>query len=143
MPVGIGEPIFGKLNAQLAHAMLSINTVKGFEFGDGFANASLKGSESNDLFELVDGKMKTKTNHSGGIQGGISNGEDVHFRVAFKPISSIQQTQETINKDFEKQYININGRHDVCAVPRAVPVVEAYAKMVLADLIVHSKINKI
>ncbi len=143
MPVGIGEPIFGKLNAQLAHAMLSINTVKGFEFGDGFANASLKGSESNDLFELVDGKMKTKTNHSGGIQGGISNGEDVHFRVAFKPISSIQQTQETINKDFEKQYININGRHDVCAVPRAVPVVEAYTKMVLADLIVHSKINKI
>jgi chorismate synthase len=142
MPVGIGEPIFGKLNAQLAQAMMSINTVKGFEFGDGFANAALKGSESNDLFECVDDKMKTKTNHSGGIQGGISNGEDVFFRVAFKPISSIQQPQETLNQAHEKQTININGRHDVCAVPRAVPVVTAYANIVLADLLLHSKIKK-
>lgn len=143
LPVGIGEPIFGKLNAQLAHAMLSINTVKGFEFGDGFTNASLKGSESNDLFEIVNGELKTKTNHSGGIQGGISNGEDVNFNVAFKPISSIQQKQESINKYLEKQQIDIKGRHDVCAVPRAMPVVEAYTKIVLADLLLHSKLNKI
>jgi chorismate synthase len=143
LPVGIGEPIFGKLNAQLAHAMMSINTVKGFEFGDGFDNAFLKGSESNDIFQNIEGEIKTKTNHSGGIQGGISNGENVNFNVAFKPISSIQQPQETINIDLQKQTIDIKGRHDVCAVPRAVPVVEAYTKIILADLLLLSKLNKI
>lgn len=143
LPIGIGEPIFGKLQAQLAHAMMNINTVKGFEYGDGFHHAIMKGSESNDEFMVEKNKIKTKTNHSGGIQGGISNGMNIDFVVAFKPISSIQQKQQTINSDLQKIEIDIKGRHDVCAVPRAVPVVEAYTKIVLADLYLQFKLNKI
>jgi chorismate synthase len=141
-PVGWGEPVFDKLHAELGKAMLSINAVKGFEYGSGFDGIALRGSEHNDEFVLENGKVRTKTNFSGGVQGGMSNGEDIYFRVAFKPISSIQQPQETLDQANEKQTVHINGRHDVCAVPRAVPVVIAYANMVLADLLLHSKIKK-
>lgn len=141
VPVGLGEPVFGKLQAMLAHAMLSINSVKGFEYGLGFDSASKKGSEYNDPFEQQNDLIRTSTNHSGGIQGGISNGMDIYFRVAFKPISSIQQTQQTINSQGETVQLNIGGRHDVCAVPRAVPIVEAYTNIVLADALLLSKLS--
>lgn len=142
-PIGIGSPIFGKLQAQLGHAMLSINTVKGFEYGNGFSSASQKGSQHNDeIMATEDQKFRTKTNHSGGIQGGISNGEDIVFRVAFKPISSIAQPQNTLTKEGESTTVNIEGRHDVCAVPRAVPIVEAYTWLILADLYLEQKIQK-
>jgi chorismate synthase len=143
LPVGIGEPIFGKLQAQLGHAMLSINTVKGFEFGAGFANATLKGSESNDSFEVKNDHVATTTNKSGGIQGGISNGEMVYFNVAFKPISSILQNQKTISKDLKPTEMTIHGRHDVCAVPRAIPIVEAYTNIILIDLFLQHKLSKL
>jgi chorismate synthase len=143
LPAGIGEPIFGKLSARLALAMCSINTVKGVEFGEGFHHASMLGSESNDSFFVEENVVKTKTNHSGGIQGGISNGMPITFNVAFKPISSIQQPQQTIDSNLEEVTLNINGRHDVCAVPRAVPVVEAYTNIILADLILFSRLNKL
>ena len=132
-PVGLGEPIFDKLHAQLAKAMLSINAVKGFEYGSGFSSVEMKGSEHNDLFENINGKTSTKTNNSGGIQGGISNGSDIYFSVAFKPVPSIKMNQETIDIDGNPTTIAIEGRHDVCPVPRAVPVVEAMAALVLAD----------
>ena len=135
MPAGIGEPMFDKMQARLAHAMLSIPSAKGFEYGDGFGLASMKGSEANDVFVSENGKIRTATNHSGGIQGGITNGEDVVFNVAFKPIPSIRQVQKTITDEGAETYINIGGRHDVCAVPRAVVIVEALAAMVAADLI--------
>ncbi|MCD8411493.1 chorismate synthase [Tenacibaculum finnmarkense] len=136
MPVGLGEPIFHKLHAELGKAMLSINAVKGFEFGSGFCGAKMKGSEHNDVFN-EDGT--TQSNLSGGIQGGISNGMDVYFRVAFKPVATIMTTQQTINSDGELTEIKGKGRHDPCVVPRAVPIVEALAALVLADFYLIDK----
>lgn len=130
VPIGLGEPVFNKLHARLGQAMLSINAVKGFEYGSGFCGAKMLGSEHNDLFN-EDGS--TKTNLSGGIQGGISNGMDIYFRVAFKPVATLIQTQETINAQGEKVQMEGKGRHDPCVVPRAVPIVEALAAMVLLD----------
>jgi chorismate synthase len=140
--IGLGEPIFNKLQAQLAHAMFSINTVKGFEYGMGFESAAKKGSEYNDEFVMNNEIVKTKTNRSGGIQGGISNGMEIYFNVSFKPISSIKKEQQTVNNNNENVQINIEGRHDVCAVPRAVPIVEAYVNMVMADMFLHFLKNK-
>ncbi|MDG4950426.1 chorismate synthase [Weeksellaceae bacterium KMM 9724] len=136
VPVGLGEPIFDKLHARLAFAMMSINAVKGFEYGSGFCGAKMNGSEHNDLFN-EDGS--TKSNLSGGIQGGISNGMDIYFRVAFKPVATLMQTQPTIDKDGNVVEMQGKGRHDACVVPRAVPIVEALAAMVLADF---SLLNK-
>ena len=133
-PAGLGEPMFGKFSAELAHAMFSLPAVKGFEVGDGFALAKMKGSEANDTFINKDGHITTLTNHSGGIQGGITNGNDVVFRVAFKPIPSVAQPQQTVNQTGETCEIAIEGRHDVCALPRAVVLVEALAAMVTADM---------
>ncbi len=133
-PAGLGEPMFGKFSAELAHAMFSIPAVKGFEIGDGFALARMKGSEANDTFINKNGKITTLTNHSGGIQGGIANGNDIVFRVAFKPIPSISIPQQTVNRVGEPCEIAIKGRHDVCAMPRAVVLVEALAAMVVVDM---------
>ena len=130
---GLGEPVFDKLQADLGKAMLSINAVKGFEYGSGFEGVELYGSEHNDLFEIRDGKVRTKTNFSGGIQGGISNGEDIYFRVAFKPVATIMQDQESIDEAGNVCIVSGKGRHDPCVVPRAVPIVEAMAALVLAD----------
>ena len=132
-PVGLGEPVFDKLQADLAKAMLSINAVKGFEYGSGFKGAAMKGSQHNDPFILTDRKVSTLTNYSGGIQGGISNGEEIYFRVAFKPVSTLMKDQETITRAGEKYIIQGKGRHDVCVVPRAIPIVEAMAALVMAD----------
>lgn len=141
VPAGLGEPVFGKLQAELAKAMLSINTVKGFEYGLGFDAATKKGSQHNDGFDMKDGIVRTITNFSGGIQGGISNGMDIYFHVAFKPISSIHKKQSTINTAGDAIELSISGRHDVCAVPRAVPIVEAYTNLVLADAFLTSKLS--
>ena len=132
-PVGLGEPVFDKLQADLAKAMLSINSVKGFEYGSGFSGSAMKGSQHNDLFVIDDGKVSTITNYSGGIQGGISNGEEIYFRVAFKPVSTIMKDQETLTRSGEKTIIQGKGRHDVCVVPRAIPIVESMAALVMAD----------
>ena len=134
-PAGLGEPMFGKFSAELAHAMFSLPAVKGFEVGDGFAMARMKGSEANDAFFDLNGKIAIATNHSGGIQGGITNGNDVVFRVAFKPIPSIAQPQQTVNRLGEPCEIAIEGRHDVCALPRALVLVEAMAALVTVDSI--------
>ena len=134
VPAGLGEPMFNKFSAELAHAMFSLPAVKGFEIGDGFALAKMKGSEANDTYINKDGHITTLTNHSGGIQGGITNGNDVVFRVAFKPIPSIAQTQQTVNRAGESCEISIEGRHDVCALPRASVLVEALAAMVTLDM---------
>ena len=136
VPVGLGEPVFDKLNAELGKAILSINAVKGFEIGSGFDAISKKGTELNDLFNS-DGT--TKTNHSGGIQGGISNGMPITFRVAFKPVATIMQPQESINREGEKVEVQGKGRHDPCVVPRAVPIVEAMAAMVILDFYLRNK----
>jgi len=136
VPVGLGEPIFDKLHAQLGKAMLSINAVKGFEYGSGFCGAKMRGSEHNDMFN-ADGS--TKSNLSGGIQGGISNGMDIYFRVAFKPVATIMQAQQTIDKDGNMVEMHGKGRHDPCVVPRAVPIVEAMAALVLADFTLLNK----
>jgi chorismate synthase len=133
VPVGWGEPVFDKLQADLAKAMLSINAVKGFDYGLGFASVLQKGSEQNDSFMVKDQLVRTNSNYSGGIQGGISNGEDIYFRVAFKPVASVKMEQDSVNIRHEKVKINIGGRHDSCVVPRAVPIVEAMAALVLAD----------
>lgn len=140
VPVGLGEPVFDKLHAELGKAMLSINAVKGFEYGSGFHGTIKKGSEHNDLFN-TDGS--TKTNHSGGIQGGISNGMDIYFNVAFKPVATIMQNQDTINSKGDQVEIQGKGRHDPCVVPRAVPIVEAMAALVLADFTLIKRTNKI
>lgn len=140
VPVGLGEPVFDKLHAELGKAMLSINAVKGFEYGSGFSGTAMKGSEHNDIFN-EDGS--TKTNHSGGIQGGISNGEDIYFKVAFKPVATIMQKQETIDSKGEKATAEGKGRHDPCVVPRAVPIVEAMAALVLADFYLLNKISRL
>lgn len=133
-PSGLGEPMFNKFSAELAHAMFSLPAVKGFEIGDGFALASMKGSEANDAFINKEGRITTLTNHSGGIQGGITNGNVVVFRVAFKPIPSIAQPQQTVNHAGETCEITIEGRHDVCALPRALVLVESLAAMVTLDM---------
>ena len=140
-PVGIGEPIFGKLHAELGRAMLSINAVKGFEYGSGFKGVEMFGSEHNDEFEVKENKVSTKSNNSGGIQGGISNGQDIYFNVAFKPVSTIMKDQKSISSENEKVTIKGKGRHDPCVVPRAVPIVEAMAANVLVDLYLQSKIQ--
>lgn len=134
-PVGVGEPEFRKLHAELGAAMLSINAARAFEVGSGFAGCARKGSEENDLFILDDGHIRTKTNNSGGIQGGISNGEDIIFRVGFKPIATIAKPQQTINTSGQTVTLAAKGRHDACAVPRALPIVEAMAALVLADFL--------
>ena len=134
-PAGLGEPVFGKFSSELARAMFVIPAVKGFEIGDGFALAAMRGSEANDAFVEKDGKIITETNHSGGIQGGITNGNDVVFRVAFKPIPSISIPQQTVNRVGEECEISIKGRHDVCALPRAAVLVEAMAALVTVDFL--------
>ena len=142
-PPGLGEPVFDRLHAELGKAMLSINAVKGFEYGSGFEGVTLRGSQHNDTFEQREGKIHTLTNHSGGIQGGISNGEDIYFRVAFKPVATIMQDQASINEAGEAVTVSGKGRHDPCVVPRAVPIVEAMAALVLADYLLLSKTNKL
>jgi chorismate synthase len=140
VPVGLGEPVFNKLHAELGKAMLSINACKGFEIGSGFESILLKGSEHNDEFIFNNEKVKTQTNHSGGIQGGISNGMDIVFKTAFKPVSTIKQKQNTINSAFENIDFKAEGRHDPCVVPRAVPIVEAMAALVLVDFYLLNKV---
>lgn len=132
-PAGLGEPAFGKLHAQLGAAMLSINAVKGFEYGVGFAGVGQRGSEQNDIFYNNDGKIDVRTNHSGGIQGGISNGQDIYFRVLFKPVATQLKEQPTVDKDGNETVLEVKGRHDPCVLPRAVPVVEAMAAMTILD----------
>ena len=140
VPVGLGEPVFDKLHAELGKAMLSINAVKGFEYGSGFCGAKMKGSEHNDLFN-EDGS--TKTNLSGGIQGGISNGMDIYFRVAFKPVATVIQKQDALNSSGDIVEMQGKGRHDPCVVPRAVPIVEAMAALVLADSILLDRVTRL
>lgn len=140
VPVGLGEPIFDKLHARLGQVMLGINAVKGFEYGGGFCSAKMLGSQHNDLFNT---NGTTKSNLSGGIQGGISNGMDIYFRVAFKPVATLMQTQETINADGEKIEMKGKGRHDPCVVPRAVPIVEALSAMVMADFMMLDKVSRL
>lgn len=132
-PVGLGEPEFSKLHAQLGAAMLGINAVKGFEYGEGFAGVSSRGSMQNDVFVNKDGHITTNSNHSGGIQGGISNGQDIYFRVAFKPVATLLRQQDTVDIDGNSTTLKARGRHDPCVLPRAVPVVEAMAAMVILD----------
>jgi chorismate synthase len=158
-PTGLGEPAFDKLHADLAKAMMSINAAKGFEYGSGFAGISMRGSEHNDAFyaedkdvviarnEATEGssstKIKTRTNHSGGVQGGISNGEDIYFRVAFKPVATIIPAQESVNEAGESIQVVGRGRHDPCVVPRAVPIVEAMTALVLADHLLRNRAAKV
>jgi len=139
VPVGLGEPVFGKLHAALGHAMLTINAVKGFEYGDGFEAARYRGSERNDRFFNENGKISTRTNNSGGIQGGISNGQDIYFRVAFKSVATILMEQDTVNSDSEETVLKAKGRHDPCVLPRAVPIVEAMTAMTLLDYLLIQK----
>lgn len=142
-PTGLGEPVFDKLHADLAKAMMSINAVKGFEIGSGFKGSEMRGSEHNDIFIPGIEKSKTKSNHSGGIQGGISNGEDLFFRVAFKPVATIMKEQESINEKGEAVVIKGKGRHDPCVLPRAVPIVEAMCALTLADHLLRNKNSRI
>lgn len=142
-PIGLGEPVFDKLQADLAKAMLSINASKGFEYGSGFQSAEKRGSELNDEFELSDGKIVTKTNNSGGIQGGISNGSSIYFNVVFKPIATISKKQNTVSKEGEPVEIEAQGRHDPCVVPRAVPIVEAMCALVLVDHLLRYEAYKL
>jgi chorismate synthase len=141
VPAGLGEPVFNKLHADLGSAMLGINAVKGFEYGSGFAGTQLSGSEHNDVFIRNKNGIHTKTNYSGGIQGGISNGEDIYFNVAFKPIATLIKEQHTVDKNNNEVTINPKGRHDPCVLPRAVPIVEAMAALVLVDHFLLSKLN--
>ena len=143
VPVGWGEPVFGKLQSMLASAMLSINAAKGFEYGMGFEMAKKFGSEVNDIFESKDGKITTRTNYSGGIQGGISNGQDIYFRVAFKPVATLLQEQSTVDKNGNPTMLKVRGRHDACVLPRAVPIVESMAAMVLADAYLLNKSSRL
>jgi chorismate synthase len=139
VPAGLGEPVFDKFHAELGKAMLGINAVKGFEYGSGFAGTKLKGSEHNDLFYNENGRIRTKTNHSGGVQGGITNGEDIYFNVAFKPIATIMQDQESVNESGEPVTVSGKGRHDPCVLPRAVPIVDAMAAIVTLDFWLRQK----
>ena len=140
-PVGLGEPVFDKLHADLGKAMLSINAAKGFEYGSGFEGVKMLGSEHNDLFDPTGKPFSTQTNHSGGIQGGISNGMDIYFRVAFKPVATIMRDQASLNAAGEAVTVKGKGRHDPCVVPRAVPIVEAMAALVLADQWLRQRVN--
>lgn len=140
---GIGAPVFSKLHADLGQAMLSINAVKGFEYGSGFAGVEMKGNEHNDAFENIDGIIKSKTNHSGGVQGGISNGEDIYFRVAFKPVATIMSDQDSVNNKGEEVSVAGKGRHDACVVPRAVPIVDSMAAMTILDHILLHQTTKL
>ena len=138
-PPGLGEPEAHKLHADLGAAMLSINAVKGFEYGEGFAGVTQRGSEQNDIFRSVDGRITTASNHSGGIQGGISNGQDIYYRVAFKPVATLLQTQDTVDVNGQATTLTARGRHDPCVLPRAVPIVEAMTAMTIMD---HFLLNK-
>ena len=138
-PPGLGEPEAHKLHADLGAAMLSINAVKGFEYGEGFAGVTQRGSEQNDIFRSVDGRITTASNHSGGIQGGISNGQDIYYRVAFKPVATLLQTQDTVDLNGQATTLTARGRHDPCVLPRAVPIVEAMTAMTIMD---HFLLNK-
>lgn len=142
-PVGLGEPLFDKLQADLAKAMFTINAVQGFEYGSGFEGAAKRGSENNDAFYTENDVVKTRTNFSGGIQGGISNGMDIYFRVAFKPVATIVAAQESVNTGGESVEVKGRGRHDPCVVPRAVPIVEAMAAIVMADHLLRSRNSRI
>jgi chorismate synthase len=143
VPAGLGEPVFDKLHAVLGGAMLGINAVKGFEYGSGFEGTKMKGSEHNDEFYKDGDRVRTKTNNSGGVQGGISNGEDIYFNVAFKPVATIMQDQLSLNEKGEETTVSGKGRHDPCVVPRAVPIVEAMAALVIADLYMISQTSKL
>jgi chorismate synthase len=142
-PVGLGEPVFDRLHADLGKGMLSINAVKGFEYGSGFAGVELKGSEHNDVFVPEGEKVRTLTNHSGGIQGGISNGMDIEFRVAFKPVATIMKPQDSVDQSGKTVVVEGKGRHDPCVVPRAVPIVEAMAAIILADHLLRARTVKV
>lgn len=142
-PVGLGEPVFDKLHAELGKAMLSINAVKGFEYGSGFAGVELKGSQHNDEFYKDGDRIRTKTNLSGGVQGGISNGEDIYFNVAFKPVATIMQDQASVDKTGNPVTVSGKGRHDPCVVPRAVPIVESMAALVMADFLLRARAAKV
>jgi chorismate synthase len=139
VPTGLGEPVFDKLEADLAKAMLSLPASKGFEIGSGFGGTRLRGSEHNDAFVREGGRVRTKTNHSGGVQGGISNGEDIIFRVAFKPTATIAQAQQTVSVTGEAAELKARGRHDPCVLPRAVPMVEAMTRLVLVDHLLRQR----
>lgn len=139
IPAGLGEPVFDKFNARLGYAMLGINAVKGFEMGSGFNSVNFKGSELNDIFQQRNGSIGTKTNNSGGVQGGISNGMPVYFNVAFKPVATIMQKQQSVNSRGEEITLDAKGRHDPCVLPRAVPIVEAMAALVVADMLLLSR----
>jgi chorismate synthase len=142
VPAGLGEPVFDKLHADLGKAMLSINAVKGFEIGSGFKSAAMKGSEHNDAFVKMGDRITTNTNHSGGIQGGISNGNEIYFRTAFKPVATIKKQQETVNREGKPVHLEASGRHDPCVLPRAVPVVEAMTALVMADHLLRNRNSK-
>lgn len=143
VPAGLGEPVFDKLHAALGSAMLGINAVKGFEYGMGFAGARCRGSQVNDVFESHDGRITTRTNYSGGIQGGISNGEDIYFRVVFKPVATLLRDIETVDTQGNPVVLKAKGRHDPCVLPRAVPVVEAMAAMVILDYYLLAQSHKL
>jgi chorismate synthase len=143
VPVGLGEPVFDKLHAELGKAMLSINAAKGFQIGSGYQSVGMKGSEHNDAFYTENGKVKTKTNHSGGIQGGISNGQDITFDVVFKPVATIMQDQQSIDDEGNEAIVSGKGRHDPCVLPRAVPIVDAMAALVLVDFWLRNRMVKL
>ncbi len=143
VPAGLGEPVFDKLQASLAKAMMSINAAKGFEYGEGFAAASMLGSEHNDALQAMKNVVNSVTNHSGGIQGGISNGEEIYFTVAFKPVATIKQAQQTVNNKNENVVLQMEGRHDTCVVPRAVAIVEAMTALTLADFMLLNRTAKL
>lgn len=143
VPPGLGEPVFDRLHAELGKAMLSINAVKGFEYGSGFEGVKMRGSEHNDAYYQDGDRVRTRSNNSGGIQGGISNGEDIYFNVAFKPVATIMQDQESVNESGDSVTVSGKGRHDPCVVPRAVPIVEAMTALVLADYLLISRTNKL
>ena len=142
-PTGLGEPVFDKIHADLGKAILSINACKGFEYGSGFAGVNMRGSEHNDVFYNDDGTIKTRTNRSGGVQGGITNGMDIYFKAAFKPVATIVQSQESVNEAGEKTEVRGKGRHDPCVLPRAVPIVEAMAALVVADHLLRQRGSKV
>jgi len=143
VPAGWGEPVFNKLHADLGFAMLGINAVKGFEYGSGFSGTRLAGSQHNDIFVPSENGIRTLTNHSGGVQGGITNGEDIYWNVAFKPIATLLKEQNTVDVHGKEAVVNVQGRHDPCVLPRAVPIVEAMAALVLADHFLLSRVSKL
>lgn len=143
VPAGLGEPVFDRFQARLAYAMMSINAAKGFEYGSGFAAATMRGSDHNDSFIIKSGKVTTTTNCSGGIQGGVTNGEDIYFRVAFKPVPTIMKPQATVNRKGEEVILEAYGRHDPCVLPRVVPVVEAMAAMVVLNMLLEARCGRL